>query len=389
MKKELLFIIDSLACGGAEKSLVSLLPLIDFSKYDVDLLILDAQRDKHKGVFEKYVPAEVNVLDYHLFGKTVFEKIRKFFFHARLSPQLRLNHRRHGSEIYWRSAHFDHKCLKKHYDVGIAYQQGIPTFFLAEKVWANKKLAWINVNIFADGYDIEYCNRFYKKMDGIIAVSNELYSLLGKELPWMKDRLRCVYDIVNQDVIRDMAKFASTEMDCNKSTIKIVTVGRLVDQKNYLLACESAKILADRGFAFKWYFVGEGVMRKSIEKRIHELCLQQKVFLLGFKENPYPYMSQADIYVQTSSYEGFCLTLAEARILHRPIVSTNFDVVHDQIIDRENGLIADITPESVADKIQELIENESLRNKIIQNLKKENNTTSTTEIQKFYSIIEN
>ena len=122
MKKELLFIIDSLACGGAEKSLVSLLPLIDFSKYDVDLLILDAQRDKHKGVFEKYVPAEVNVLDYHLFGKTVFEKIRKFFLHARLSPQLRLNHRRHGSEIYWRSAHFDHKCLKKHYDVGIACQ---------------------------------------------------------------------------------------------------------------------------------------------------------------------------------------------------------------------------------------------------------------------------
>ena len=100
-------------------------------------------------------------------------------------------------------------------------------------------------------------------------------------------------------------------------------------------------------------------------------------------------MSQADIYVQTSSYEGFCLTLAEARILHRPIVSTNFDVVHDQIIDRENGLIAEIAPESVADKIQELIENESLRNKIIQNLKKENNTTSTTEIQKFYSIIEN
>ena len=282
-----------------------------------------------------------------------------------------------------------HKTYPKEYDVAIAYQQGVPTFYLAEKVRANKKLAWINVNIFADGYDIEYCNRFYKKMDGVIAVSNELYSLLGKELPWMKDRLRCVYDIVNQDIIRDMAKLASTEIDCNKSTIKIVTVGRLVDQKNYLLACESAKILADRGIAFKWYFVGEGIMRKSIENRINELGLQQKVFLLGFKENPYPYMSQADIYVQTSSYEGFCLTLAEARILHRPIVSTNFDVVHDQIIDGENGLIADIAPESVADKIQELIENESLRNKIIQNLKKENNTTSTTEIQKFYSIIEN
>lgn len=387
MKKQLLFIIDSLDCGGAEKSLVSLLPLIDYDQYDVDLMLFD-----RGGVFENYVPEKVNLIDYKyqiLYPYTIKGQIRKFFCFSLLSPQLRFIKKRHGAEIHWRTMRHIHKTYPKEYDVAIAYQQGVPTFFLAEKVSANKKLAWINVNIFADGYDIEYCNRFYKKMDGVIAVSNELYSLLGKELPWMKDRLRCVYDIVNQDIIRDMAKLASTEIDCNKSTIKIVTVGRLVDQKNYLLACESAKILADRGFAFKWYFVGEGIMRKSIENRINELGLQQKVFLLGFKENPYPYMSQADIYVQTSSYEGFCLTLAEARILHRPIVSTNFDVVHDQIIDGENGLIADIAPESVADKIQELIENESLRNKIIQNLKKENNTTSTTEIQKFYSIIEN
>jgi glycosyltransferase involved in cell wall biosynthesis len=70
------------------------------------------------------------------------------------------------------------------------------------------------------------------------------------------------------------------------------------------------------------------------------------------------------------------------------VVSTNFDVVHDQITQGENGLIAEMTPESVAEKIQELLDNESLRNKIIKNLERENNTTSTTEIQKFNKLIE-
>lgn len=384
MKKRLLFIIDSLGSGGAEKSLISLLPLIDYTRYDVDLIIF-----ARGGVYENYVPKEVNIIDYKLYDDSFRGKIKKIACHALLSTRFRLNKKRHGAEIRWKTIHHFYKAYPKEYDVAIAYQQGVPTFFLATKVRARKKIAWINVNIFAAGYDIAYCKPFYQQIDTIVAVSSELFSLLENKTPWMGNRLVCIYDIVNQDVIREMAEIIPSDLDNEKSNLIIVTAGRLVKQKNYLLAVEAAKILADEGISFKWYFVGEGAMRGSIEARINELGLRQHVVLLGFKENPYPYMARADVYVQTSSFEGFGLTIAEAKILHRPVVSTNFDVVHDQITEGKNGLIAEMTPESIAQRIKELLQNDLLKNSIISNLQKENNATSTTEILKFNSLIEN
>jgi glycosyltransferase involved in cell wall biosynthesis len=384
MKKRLLFIIDSLGSGGAEKSLISLLPLIDYTRYDVDLIIF-----ARGGVYEKYVPKEVNILDYKLYESTIWGKIKKRICHAMLSSQHRLNKKRHGAEVHWRTMHHLYKVYPKEYDVAIAYQQGVPTFFLATKVKAKKKIAWVNVNIFAAGYNTSYCEKFYVKIDNIVAVSQELYLLLYNKIPSIRDRVVCIYDIVNQDVIRRMSLSQVSDMgDSDDSSVNIVTVGRLVPQKNYLLAVDSANILKKRGLSFKWYFVGDGGQKRLLAEKIDSLGLQDYVILLGFKENPYPYMAKADVYVQTSSFEGFGLTIAEAKILHRPIVSTNFDVVKDQITDGQNGLIADMTPESVAEKIQELLDNESRRNKIIKNLERENNTTSTTEIQKFNKLIE-
>ena len=120
---------------------------------------------------------------------------------------------------------------------------------------------------------------------------------------------------------------------------------------------------------------------------ISRLDLTDRVILTGSKTNPYCFMKAADIYVQTSRNEGYCLTIAEARILGRPVVSTNFPMVYDQIRDGWNGLIADMTPEDVADKIMMLIRNDELRKAIEENLSRESNTTSITEPLKLQHLI--
>ena len=99
-------------------------------------------------------------------------------------------------------------------------------------------------------------------------------------------------------------------------------------------------------------------------------------------------MSRADVYVQTSSFEGFGLTIAEAKILHKPVVSTNFDVVYDQIVDGKNGLIVEMNPACVADGVMRLLENDDLRNNIIDSLKEEQNVTLRSEIKKFNCLLE-
>ena len=379
----ILFIIDSLCCGGAEKSLISLLPLIDYERYEVDLLIFN-----RGGVFEKYVPQQVNIIEgYEIYADRRMDRVRKSICQAYFSLQVRLNSSRHGAEKHWRAMNSVIKPLAGEYDVAIAYQQGLPTFFLATKVNAGKKISWINADVYAVGYDMDYCKQFYDKLDTVVAVSETLKDKLMSQSPWMKNKVTCIYDIVNPEVIRRLSKETVNDMPSQQKSLSIVTVGRLTKPKNHLMAVKAAALLKSRQVDFKWYFVGEGEMRPSIEKAIVAEGLQGQVILLGLKENPYPYMALADIYVQTSSFEGFGLTIAEAKILRKPVVSTNFDVVYDQIADGQNGLIAEMTPDSVADKIMELLQDEELRSRIIRNLEQEINITAISEVRKFHEMI--
>lgn len=384
MKKRLLFIIDSLNCGGAEKSLISLLPLLDYERLDVNLLIF-----RRGGVFEKYLPQQVHVINHDLYRKGFIDQLYHGIQQLRFSYNLRYGKKRHGAETHWRSMHKSVKPLDGKYDVAVAYQQGMPTFFLATMVDATQKIAWVNADVFAAGYNMNYCKQFYDKMDNVVAVSEKLSDKLSQNAPWLKGKLHCIYDIINPDIVHRLAQESVNDMPIKTGDMSIVTVGRLTRPKNHLLAIETARVLRDKGMAFKWFFVGEGEMRSTIEERIKEMGLGQNVFLLGLKENPYPYMFNADIYVQTSTFEGFGMTIAEAKILHRPIVSTNFDIVYDQISDHQNGLIAEMTPESVASKILELLQNEELRRHIVFNLEQETNTTSITEVEKFHALIGN
>ena len=382
MKKRVLFLIDSLTCGGAEKSLISLLPLLDYSQIDVDLLMF-----KRGGVFEKYVPQQVRVISHRLYGSGFVDQLSQRLHQMCFSWNLRFGKKRHGAETHWRAMHQAVMPLVRQYDVAIAYQQGMPTFFLATKVNAAKKVAWINADVLAAGYDMDYCKQFYDKMDAVVAVSQKLFDLLSVRVSWMQDKLHCVYDIINPEVVRTLAQEQVTDMNPVGDALSIVTVGRLTKPKNHLLALDAAHILKENGLDFKWYFVGEGEMRTALEQRIADLGLAENVILLGLKENPYPYMAKADVYVQTSAFEGFGMTIAEAKMLQRPVVSTNFDVIHDQIVDHQNGLIADMTPQNVAEKILELMADEELRGSISKSLANETYSTVITEPAKVMRLI--
>lgn len=383
MKKKLLFVIDCLRSGGAEKSLTSLLPLLDYNLYDVDLIIF-----VRGGRYEKYVPSQVNIIKYRLYGSSKIDRIWKIIHQLNFFYQLPGLSKRHGAEIHWKKMSRTLKPLEGRYDVAIAYQQGMPTFFVATKVYAKNKIAWVNADIYAAGYDMDYCRQFYDKMDAVVPVSLKLKDLLTERAPWISKKLYCIYDIINPDVIKQLSQEPVDDMPATEDEdISIVTVGRLSKPKNHLLAVETARVLKDKGIKFRWFFVGEGEMRPVIENKIKEAGLEQNVVLLGLKENPYPYMARADVYVQTSSFEGFGLTIAEAKILQKPVVSTDFDIVYDQIQDGKNGLIAKMTPEDVAAKVIRILSEQGLRESIITELSKESNTTTITEPEKFNRLI--
>lgn len=382
-KLKLAFFIDSISCGGAEKSLMSLLRRLDYKDIEVDLYTVSLDNDVHEDL--ALLPHEVRHLTMPVGSNKIRNRIchLRYYLKRRLYSCLHIN--RHWAEPYWRSMRSTYPVLDNGYDVAVAYQQGMVTYYVAEKVKARKKIAWINSQLGAHGHDVGFSRRFYDMYDHVVAVCEEQRRVLIDAGYVNPSAITTIYDIVDEYEIR---RKATEECDIDRShDWTFVTVARLAPEKNLALAIEAAGILKDRGVDFAWYIVGEGATENALRQKIGELDLTACVILAGAQKNPYKYMKAADVYVQTSRSEGFGMTIAEARILGRPVVSTNFPMVHDQVKDGENGLIAEMTAESVADKIMHLISDDALRSAIGRNLAGERNTTNITESRKFMRLI--
>ena len=232
------------------------------------------------------------------------------------------------------------------------------------------------------GHNRDFDKEIYAEYNGIVCVSDKLRKMFIQVFPEYAGRCSTIFDIQNAALIEKMAQ---EKIELTKHGTTLVTVGRLVPQKGYDIAAEAAMILKERGGEFHWYIVGDGD-RASIEADIVRYGIGDCFTLLGAKANPYPYMKAADIYVQTSKFEGYCLTLAEARMLNVPCVTTAFDVVYDQMIDGENGLVVDMNAPAVAGGIERLMNDADLYAHI-KDYQMREKKGNIEEIEKFYRLV--
>ncbi|HGH7173399.1 TPA: glycosyltransferase [Bacillus wiedmannii] len=393
MKKKLLFVIDSLTIGGAEKSLVSLLNLIDFSKYEIDLMLF-----KKGGDLEKHVPEQIKILPvpeyFRYINKERFsmnKSIKYLYYRIKTSVYLRKNNYQkkvlHSEQVVFRSINKIIIQLQKKYDVAIAYSQGMPTYFVANKVTATQKIAWINTDYVNTLYDKEIDYESYKKMDKIITVSRNTQDTVSKIRKEYDDKVDIILDVINPKMIYKLSEEYEV-VEFNKSYINILTVGRLATAKSYNTAIEVAKLLKESGYKFKWFGIGEGPERENLQELIDGYGLNDYFILLGKKLNPYPYMKNCDIYVQTSIKEGFGLTVSEAKIVKRPIVCTNFSTAKEIINHNVDGLIVEHDIKSIYNGIKKYLDDDSFRDMIIKKLNSIEPYSSVNQLRKFYEVIE-
>lgn len=394
MKKKLLFVIDSLSIGGAEKSLVSLLNLIEPSKYEIDLLLFKRGED-----LERYLPKHINILpvpEYFRFLNhekfAAAKNITYSYYKIKTSLNLRLNKYAkktlHSEQVVYKNLARIIYPIESMYDVAIAYSQGMPTYFVASKVKASKKLAWINTDYVNTLYDKELDYESYKNITKIIAVSQHTKESVMKIRTDYDDKIDIVFDIVNPNLINTMSEEVEIK-EFDKTVINILTVGRLVSAKSYESAIGVARLLKDSGYRFKWFVIGEGPERKKLQELIVENDLLDSFFLLGKRLNPYPYMKNCDIYVQTSIKEGFGLTVCEAKILKRPIVCSNFHTAKEIINNNIDGLIVEHNKNSIFNGIKKYLDDSNFREEIVKQLNIEEPYNSINQLNKFYQLIEN
>ena len=393
-KKDILFIMNNLHCGGAEKSLVSLLQIIDYSKYNVDLLLF-----KKEGIFLDKLPKEVTVLDapiaYSYFDmpikSAIFQCLKKGRFDIILNRILVISVLKSEEnpavkeQKMWKYLSPCLDKLPKKYDVAIGYLEKTPNYFCVEKTNSIKKIAWIHTNYSNMGMQPKYDEKYFQKCNYIVTVSSECALDLTNRFPQLKDKIKVIRNIVSPSIIHSLAEKEIPEnIDFENS---IISVGRLSHEKGADLAIEACKLLKEKNTIFKWIFIGDGLQREALEKKVAEYQLQNRVLFLGTKDNPYSYVKRATIYAQTSRFEGQSIALDEAKILRKPIVTTNFSTAKNQISHLENGLITEMNPEAIANGILELLNNTELQDQFRYNLSKEKLGTEA-EIEHFYQLID-
>lgn len=170
-----------------------------------------------------------------------------------------------------------------------------------------------------------------------------------------------MYNPIDKDNILEKSK---EKIEMKKDKLNIITVGRLSYQKGYDILLQTHKKLIKEGLNYSLIILGEGIERKNLEKYIKENNLENNTQLLGFKENPYSYLKEADIFVSSSRYEGYPLVLCEAVCLGKPIIATNCTGPKEILENSRYGLMAEVeNVDDLAEKMKKLILNEELRKK--------------------------
>lgn len=382
--------------GGVERSLISMLNNFDYKNNEVDLMLYS-----HTGDFMNLLPNKHNLLDeipqYATYRKSIKEVIdeKRYILAltrilANLNSKIFAKVKRfdepgyYQMQLMWKYALPFLPKMDKEYDVAISYLW--PHYFVAEKVKAKKKIAWIHTDYSTIETDIIMDLKMWDKFDYIIAVSEECKNAFLNKYPSLQDKVKVIENITSPEFIRKMASENIEENIKNDNSFKLVSVARLSYAKGIDNAVRALRLLHNRGLTnIKWYVVGYGGDEDMIKNLIRENKLEDSFILLGKKINPYPYMYVGDIYVQPSRYEGKAVTVGEAQILGKPVIITNYTTAKSQVRDNVDGYICGLSVEGIANGIEELYKDKNLRIKLSENCKNTDYSNSS-ELQKLYSI---
>ncbi|KWU54361.1 glycosyltransferase [Bacillus mycoides] len=398
-KKRILITSFDMEVGGVERSLIGLLNTIDYSKYDIDLMLF-----KHEGGFFSLLPKEPNLLEelqqYTTFRKSIKQILQEGYFSIGVTRIIgKIMGVMHGRYINskepgyfviqygWRISLPFLPKLREEYDVAISFLW--PHYFIGDKVRAKRKIGWIHTDYSNIQLNKEMECKMWRKMDDIVAVSESCRDTFLNSLPYINKKVQVIENIIDSEFVREQSNEGdiTQEIPINRERIKLVTVARLSHAKGIDDAIYALRKLLDQGYDIEWYIVGYGPQEAELKLLIDKLGLQDEFVLLGKKINPYPYIKACDIYVQPSRYEGKAVTVREAQILKKPVLITNFSTAKSQLENGVDGYICPMGIKGIVEGIKKMIDDVEFRNEIVNNVSQKN-YGNEIEVEKIYRLIE-
>ena len=356
--------------AGAEKALCELLRSIPADAYNVSVLALI-----DRGELFAQLPATATLLNKHPSRESVLgvraerfiakRVLRAAFAHGswlrNLLPTLReyrrmkRDRRVQKDKLFWRILSDGAPRFRKRFDLAVAYLEGGATYYVADHVNAARKLAFVHIDYVAAGYTPALDRGCYDAFASVCVVSKEVGEKFVAVHPEQQAKVRLFHNLLDVENIRRLADSGEGFAD-GFTGKRLLSIGRLHPQKAYPTSIEVMKRLTDAGRDLRWYVLGEGAERPALEALIHRQGLDGRFVLLGAKQNPYPYLKQADLYIHTTRFEGKSIAIEEAQALGKAIVASDCTGNREQIVNEVNGLLVPLEPEAIAEAIGLLLD---------------------------------
>ena len=335
MKKRLLIVAENLYGGGVERILQIVLRNFDFSRYEITLYssrketLLPEFYPTHikQGYFFESISEKASLKD-----RLVCRIINKFklFVYYNFSPS-----------VFYRF------FVKGKYDVGIAFIEGYATRILSGGPEKMKKIAWVHTDIqtnhwtkiaFRSFLEETHC---YSLFDTVACVSQCVAEQYYKT--FNTNNHIVLYNPIDRERIIKKASVKVLDITAvNLGMISILSLGRLEPIKGYMrLLRVVARLHNEDKLKPVLFVLGEGKEKEILYNFIISHHMESYVHLLGFKDNPYPYLAQTDIYVCSSIAEGYNTAITEALVLGKAVVTTDVSGAREQLGNSEYGIVTD------------------------------------------------
>ena len=336
-----LFLIPTLDRGGAENVLVDLVNHMDQNKFQITVQTLfdqNSQKDRLRDGIEY---------------KSCF--YHQFRGNSRLLAML-------PEKLLYQL------IIGRRYDIVVSYLEGPAAHIVSGCPYSDsRKVAWIHVEmdkerqISAGFRSMEVACRAYQQFDKLVFVANTVRDSFLKITKREFQNTCVLYNTVDTKTIREKALNDSAEKTFSKDEINIISVGRIINAKGYDRLAHIQKRLVESGYHTHIYILGEGKDRASIEAYLAENNLSATFTFLGFQDNPYQYVANADLFVCSSRREGFSTAVTEALLLGVPVISTNCSGAYELLGENnEYGIVTENNEEALYKGIKEILDEPKL-----------------------------
>ena len=337
--KKILFYIDTLGKGGLDKVVLDVANHMDFSKYDVTVM-RRFPGGYYSQFLDKRIHTKANVPFKETCSKTYDHLVRVIC--DRLPRKL----------IYRMFVH-------KKYDIEIACGDAFAATLIGGSTNPNSlKILWEHMDVTKDistatYYNEEQVQDFFGPFDKIIGVSKDCRDKFIEKYGF-EERVSYIYNPIDiEEIDAKASQFVPEELD--KEKFNILSIGRFMPQKAFVRLINVCTKLKEEGLNFKLNIMGEGPEEKNIKQTIAQNNMEDFVNLIGFQENPYPYIKKSDLFVCSSIHESYCLVVAESIVVGTPILSTECTGPVELLDNGKYGMLVENSEDGLLKGIKTLV----------------------------------